>query len=142
MSNVKQGDLVTIHYTGRFEDGEVFDSSEGREPLEFRAGGEEVIPGVAQAVVGMAEGEERTVTVSPEDAYGPRHPELQQEVERSLLPENVKVGDVLQAKQGEQTVHVTVADLDDDTATIDGNHPLAGKTLVFDLKLVDLQAEG
>jgi peptidylprolyl isomerase len=136
MATAKKGDNVQVHYTGRLPDGTVFDSSEGRDPLSFEAGGEEVIPGVSAAVVGMQEGEEKTVTLPPEQAYGPHRPELQQKVPREALPEDVKVGDRLQAQAGDQQIPVWVKELGKEHGLVDANHPLAGMTLVFDLKMV------
>jgi peptidylprolyl isomerase len=141
MTRAKKGDKVSIHYTGRLQDGSVFDTSEGRSPLEFEAGSEQLISGVSLAVIGMQEGEERTVTVPPEEGYGPHRPELEREVPVDALPDNVKVGDQLQAQTQEGTIFVWVKQIVEETATVDGNHPLAGKTLEFDLKLVTVGAE-
>ncbi len=142
MATAKQGDRVKIHYTGRLQDGQVFDSSREREPLEFEAGSQDVIPGISHAIVGMDEGVERTITVAPEDAFGPRNEAMVQEVPRSALPEDVNVGDPLSAKSGEQEVRVFVAELDEEKAVIDGNHPLAGHTLEFDVELVAVMPGG
>jgi len=138
MATAKQGDRVQIHYTGRLPDGRVFDSSRERDPLEFEAGSRDVIPGISHAVVGMQEGQERTVTVAPEDGFGPRNEAMVQEVPRTALPEDVSVGEPLRAKAGDQEVQVWVAELGDERAVIDGNHPLAGQTLEFDLELVSV----
>lgn len=134
------GDRVRIHYTGRFEDGNVFDSSREREPLEFVAGVQQVIPGLDQAILEMTEGETRTVTVPPEDAYGEREPGLAQEVERSALPEGVSEGDAVRAQIEGNEVVLWVRDVTDDSAVVDANHPLAGRTLVFDVELVEVQS--
>jgi peptidylprolyl isomerase len=141
VAEAKQGDQVQIHYTGRLTDGSVFDSTEGRDPLQFEAGGSDVIQGVSMGVIGMQEGEERTITVSPEDAYGPRRDELTQEVPRNALPENVEVGDPLRAEANGQEIRVWVRDLGEESAVVDANHPLAGRTLEFDLKLVSIMGE-
>jgi peptidylprolyl isomerase len=130
------GDKVRIHYTGRFEDGTVFDTSRGREPLEFVAGLEQVITGIDSAVLSMSEGDEATVTVPPEDAYGESRPELAREVERSMLPPDVGEGDAVRANVGGQDVVMWVRDVTDDAAVVDANHPLAGRTLVFDVEVV------
>ena len=140
MTQVSQGDVVRIHYTGRFEDGRVFDSSMERDPLEFVAGGREVIPGVSNAVVGMEEGEKKTVTLPPEEGYGPRNPALEQTISRSQLPTEVQQGDQLRAIQGNQEIPVWVRELDNDSAVIDANHPLAGQTLIFDLEVVGVHS--
>lgn len=139
MSTVNQGDVVQVHYTGRLENGTVFDSSREREPLEFVAGGGGVIEGVSQAVLGMSEGESKTVTVPADQAYGARNESLKQTVSRNQLPEGVNEGDQLRAVQGEQEIPVWVRKLDNDSAIIDANHPLAGQTLTFDLELVSIQ---
>ncbi len=141
MAQAKQGDRVQIHYTGRFPDGTVFDSSREREPLEFEAGSEELIPGVSNAVIGMSEGEQRTVTVPPAEGYGDRRDEMVQEVPRDALPEGVQVGDPLQAQAEDHQVQVWVKELTDETAVIDGNHPLAGQILEFDVELMAVIAE-
>ena len=140
MSSAKQGDKVKVHYTGRHEDGTVFDTSEGRAPLEFTAGGPEVIPGVSQAVVGMEEGEKKTVEIPPKEAYGEHDPDLVSDVPLEMLPEGVKVGDRLEARGGDRTFQVWVRELGQESARVDANHPLAGATLVFDLELVEVGA--
>jgi peptidylprolyl isomerase len=135
---VKQGDRVKVHYTGRHEDGTVFDSSDGKAPLEFTAGGPEVIPGVSKAVIGMEAGQKKTVTIPPAEGYGTHDDGLVSEVPVERLPDGAKVGDRLEARGGEQTFVVWVRELDDEKAKIDANHPLAGATLVFDLELVEI----
>ena len=140
MATAKKGDNVQVHYTGRLPDGTVFDSTDGRDPLAFEAGGEEVISGVSEAVVGMEEGQEKTITLPPEQAYGPHRPELEQKVPRKALPDDIKVGDRLQAQAGEQEILVWVKELGKEHGLVDANHPLAGMTLVFDLKLVGINA--
>ena len=140
MAQAKQGDRVQVHYTGRLVDGNVFDSSREREPLEFQAGSDELIPGVSNAVVGMSEGDQRTVTVPPEEGYGPRNEEMVQQVPRDVLPAEVEVGDPLRAEAEDQQIEVWVRELTDEHATIDANHPLAGQTLEFDLELVAVLA--
>ena len=136
MAGAKAGDVVRIHYTGKFEDGTVFDSSEGREPLEFKAGSPELIPGVSNAVVGMAEGDSKTVTVPPEEAYGPHRPELTSRVSLTELPDDVSLGDQFRVEGSGQDLRVFVSELTDDDALLDANHPLAGRTLVFDIEVV------
>jgi len=141
MGGTKLGDRVQIHYTCRLEDGTVLDSSRDRGPLEFTAGGTEVIPGVDQAVLGMQPGESKTVEVSAEDAYGARTPGLEQRVPRSALPEGVQEGDRLQAKVGEKSIMVWVSELGEESALLDANHPLAGHNLVFDIELVCVESK-
>ena len=149
MATPSEGDSVNVHYTGKLEeDGTVFDTSrppgEGQqtEPLNFTLGEQKVIPGFEQAVADMEPGEERTITLSPEQAYGPRRDDMVQEVDRSELPDDLEanVGQQLQLRmQNGQTVPVVITEVEDDTITIDANHPLAGKTLVFDIELVSVE---
>ena len=134
----KQGDTVQIHYTGKLDDGTVFDTSEGREPIEFTIGQGQVIPGFEEGVTDMAEGEEKSISIEPENAYGPKRDDLIQDVPRTQFPEDAKVeeGAQFQARtQSGQTINLTVVDVKDGMVTVDGNHPLAGQTLNFDLKL-------
>ena len=141
MSKAKRGDTVRVHYTGSFEDGTVFDSSSGSDPLEFTIGSGQVIPGVEEAVVGMTEGQEKRERIEPHRGYGGRRDELVFSVARDQLPpgSDVSVGDTLQVGFGDdKTADVQVTDLSDDTMTLDANHPLAGRTLLFDLQLVKI----
>jgi peptidylprolyl isomerase len=138
MKAAQTGDTVRIHYTGRLDDGQVFDSSEGHEPLEFTLGAGQVIPGFDQAVEGMTEGEEKRVTISAEEAYGPHREEMVLTVDRDELPEGVdpEVGQQYQMSQAGQTFVVTVTDVTEAAIELDANHPLAGRDLTFDLQLV------
>jgi peptidylprolyl isomerase len=141
MSQATAGDKVKIHYTGTLEDGKQFDSSEGREPLEFELGSGQVVPGFDKAVMGMAVGESKSVTIAPEDAYGQRNEQAVQEVPKSALPEDLKAeeGMMLQAQNPDgQTVQLAVVSVNDDSITVDANHPLSGKTLNFELSLVEI----
>ncbi|NNE05003.1 MAG: peptidylprolyl isomerase [Xanthomonadales bacterium] len=141
MSEAKSGDKVKIHYTGTLDDGTQFDSSAGRDPLEFEVGSGQVIPGFDKAVEGMAVGESRKVNIAAEDAYGPRHEQMVQEVPRTQLPEGLEPaeGMTLQAQnQQGQAMQLTVTAVSKETITVDGNHPLAGKALNFDIELVDI----
>lgn len=141
MSQAKAGDTVHIHYTGTLEDGTQFDSSAGREPLEFTVGGGQVIPGFDQAVEGMAIGESKTVNIAPEHAYGEHHAQMVQEVPKSALPDDMEpeVGQALSARnQDGQELRLVVTEVKDDAIVVDGNHPLAGKTLNFDIELVKI----
>lgn len=141
MSQAKAGDTVKIHYTGTLDDGTQFDSSEGREPLEFELGSGQVIPGFEKAVDGMAVGDSKQVNIPPEDAYGPRHEQMIQEVPKSALPDDLEpeIGMGLQAQgQDGQVLNLTVSAVGEDSITVDGNHPLAGKALNFDLQLVEI----
>ncbi|MEO1202658.1 MAG: peptidylprolyl isomerase [Pseudomonadota bacterium] len=139
MSQAKAGDTVKIHYTGKLTDGTQFDSSEGRDPLEFALGSGQVIPGFDQAVDGMEVGESKSVTIAPEDAYGERHEQLVQDVPKSALPEDMQaeVGMQLQSQSPDgQVFQLVVTAIGDETITVDGNHPLAGHELNFDIELV------
>ncbi len=135
---IETGDTVRIHYRGALEDGTVFDDSTGREPLEFRAGSEELIPGVSHAVIGMALGEKKTVNIPPNLGYGERRNELLMRVHTSQLPEGAQVGAVLGLQTPEGTHQATLIELTETEAVLDGNHFLAGKTLVFDLEVVGI----
>jgi peptidylprolyl isomerase len=139
MAQVKDGDSVKVHYKGTLTDGELFDSSEDRDPLEFKLGEQQVIPGIEKAVLGMAIDEEKTVTIPCDDAYGPVMDQLVAQVERENLPEdmNPDLGMQIQMTQenGEDLI-VTITEMDEKTITIDANHPLAGKDLTFALTLV------
>ena len=141
MTIAKSGDTVRIHSTGTLHDGTEFDSSSGREPLEFALGGGQVIPGFDSAVDGMSVGENKTVTIQPEEAYGERHEQLVQEVPKSALPDEIDpaVGMHLQSRSPEgQVLNLVVTDVADDSITVDGNHPLAGQALTFDIELVEI----
>lgn len=139
MDNAQAGNVVRVHYTGKLDDGTVFDSSEGREPLEFTLGSGQVIAGFDHAVTGMSVGETRSARIPADEAYGQRRDDLLLEVDRQQIPEGVElaVGTQLQLQQENgQAVPVTVAELDSDSVTLDANHPLAGQDLIFDLELV------
>ncbi|MBT8048233.1 MAG: peptidylprolyl isomerase [Xanthomonadales bacterium] len=141
MSQAKAGDSVKIHYTGTLDDGTQFDSSAGREPLAFELGSGQVIPGFDKAVDGMAVGESKTVNIPAEDAYGPHHEQMVQEVPRNALPDDLKPeeGMGLQAQGPDgQVMNLVVTSVEDETITVDGNHPLAGKALNFDIELVSI----
>jgi FKBP-type peptidyl-prolyl cis-trans isomerase 2 len=139
MSEAKTGDTVKVHYTGTLADGSEFDSSRGHEPLEFMLGQGNMIAGFENAVLGMALGEQKTITIPCEQAYGERNPQMTQSVPRSAIPDDIQLakGAVLHAQNPEgQTIRFTVAAFDDEQVTVDGNHPLAGQDLIFDLELV------
>jgi FKBP-type peptidyl-prolyl cis-trans isomerase 2 len=141
MSQVKKGDKVKIHYTGKLKDGSTFDSSEGREPLEFTVGGNMVVPGFENGIIGMKKGENKTISISPEEAYGEHNAEQVSVVERTDLPEDMEpeVGMALQATgQDGSVIPVAITEVNDKTVTVDANHPLAGKELIFDLELVEI----
>jgi len=142
LSKVKEGDTVKVHYTGKLtEDGTVFDSSREREPLEFTLGDGKLIPGFENAVIGMEEGDSTTVELDSEDAYGERREDLELEVSKSDLPDNIdpQVGMQLQMQQQEngQAVPVQITAVEDEYVKLDANHPLAGKDLTFDIELIE-----
>ena len=139
MAKAKCGDTVKVHFTGRLENDEVFDTSKDDQPFQFTIGTEEVIPGFEKAIIGMEVGETKNVIIPPEEAYGPRYKELVLDFKKNAFSNNITfvVGEQLKIRQkGGDPIKVTVADMDDDTVTFDGNHPLAGKTLIFDIHLV------
>jgi peptidylprolyl isomerase len=139
MSQVKKGQFVQVHYTGRLEDGTIFDSSEGQQPLEFQAGSGEVIPGIDNAVIGMAVNEEKRILISADDAYGQRREDLTREFPISMLGgEMVTPGQSLWFNTPRGPIQGKVLDLDEEHFTVDFNHPLAGKNLEFDLKVVGI----
>ena len=141
MSQAKSGDKVRIHYTGKLDDGTMFDSSSGRDPLEFELGSGQVIAGFDKAVEGMAAGDSKTVKLEPSEAYGERHDQLIQEVPRSALPDSInpEVGMALQSRSPEgEVTQLTVTEVSDDSITVDANHPLAGHALNFDIELVEI----
>lgn len=141
MANAKDGDTVHIHYTGRLDDGSVFDSSEGRDPLSFTVGSGQVIPGFDEAVRGMAPGDTRTTRIPPKEAYGDRQDELQLSFPRSDLPDGLdpQVGETLQMRTAEgQAFQVRVVETTAEALQLDANHPLAGEALTFDIELVKI----
>ncbi len=141
MAQAKQGDTVKVHYTGKLEDGKVFDTSSGREPLSFTIGEGNVIEGFESGIVGMGVGEKKTLNISPDAAYGNRNDELVAVVEKENIPEDidVSVGQQLQVRQPNgQTINVSVTDVSEENVTLDANHPLAGRDLVFDVEIVEI----
>ena len=138
---VKDGMLVSMDYTLKGTDGKVIDTNKGREPLKYVHGQKMMIPGLERELTGMKVGGEKNVTVKPEDAYGPINKNAFQEIPKEKLPPNgLKVGAVLAAKSPEgQVVPMRVHEIKDSTVVMDMNHPMAGKTLVFNVKIVDIQ---
>lgn len=138
---VTSGSKVSVEYTGSFDDGTVFDTSEGKAPITFVAGNSEVIKGFDDAVVGMKKGEQKKITISTQEGYGDRDEKLQQQVPRSVFPQEMKLekgmGFSFKTPQG-QVIHATITDANAETVTVDMNHPLAGKNLVFGIKVVDI----
>ena len=141
MAQATAGNTVKIHCNGKLKDGTVFDSSEGRDPLEFKIGENAIIPDLEASVVGMAEGDTATVEIVAEKAYGPRRDDAVQTVERTMIPEGVDItiGNRLEATAPDgQSLVLTIVEADETSVTLDGNHPLAGEDLVFDIELVEV----
>ncbi|MCT7985582.1 peptidylprolyl isomerase [Laspinema sp. A4] len=141
MTQAKQGDMVTVHYTGKLDDGTVFDSSLDRDPLEFVLGEGQLIAGFEQAVLGMTPGESKTEKIPADEAYGPHRQEMVVEVERQQLPDNIPldVGQQLQIQQApDQIIPVVITAISESKVTLDANPPLAGKDLIFEIELVGI----
>lgn len=142
MQQVKKGDTVKVHYHGKLTNGTTFDSSEGREPLEFEVGGGMVIPGFDDGVTGMAIGEKKTIHIPADQAYGPKQEEMIMEFPRDRFPADMvpEVGMQLNMSNGSgQNFPVTIAEVREAVVVLDANHPLAGEELVFDLELVAIE---
>jgi peptidylprolyl isomerase len=143
MTHPRSGDTVKVHYTGRLDDGRVFASSRAQGPLELTVGKGTLLPSVEETLTRMEPGEERTVTIPAERAYGPYEPELVLAVDRAEFPEDIEpeVGQELQVQQGDEVVVVRITAVSDEEVTIDVNHPLAGQNLTFDLELVAVRGQ-
>lgn len=142
MSQVKENNTVKVHYTGKLSDGQVFDSSAGKDPIEFTLGKGQIIPGFEKGLIDMKLNEKKTITIAKEEAYGDVNDNLRQEVNRSELPQEmtpeVGMGLVSRTPDG-QEMNLVVVEVKEDTVVIDGNHPLAGKDLIFDLEVVEIK---
>lgn len=141
MSKAKDGDTVKVHYTGTLENGEVFDTSREREPLEFKLGEGQLIPGFEKAVIGMAEGDSTKVDIPSDEAYGEAREDLVIKVPKDQLPEDVEpqIGMQLQVNQPNgQPIPVRITEVGEAELTLDANHPLAGKDLSFNIELVEV----
>ena len=137
---IQNGSTVDVHYTGRLTDGEVFDSSEGKEPLSFTVGTGQIIPGFEGALIGKAIGDKVTVNIPPAEAYGEIREDLYVKVPNEQLPGPVEVGMSLQAQaENGMPINVLVKEVNEDHCVIDGNHPFAGKELIFDIEVVSVQ---
>ncbi|MDE3235962.1 MAG: peptidylprolyl isomerase [Bacteroidota bacterium] len=142
MQQVKKGDTIKIHYHGKLEDGTTFDSSAGREPLEFEVGGGMVIAGFDEGVTGMAVGEKKTIHIPFMEAYGPVQEEMIMEFPRNRFPEDMtpEVGMQLSmSNSAGQSFPVVIVEVKEEVVILDANHPLAGKDLIFDLELVEIK---
>jgi len=142
MSQVKENDTVKVHYTGKLTDGQVFDTSQGKDPIEFTLGKGQLIPGFEKGLLDMKVNEKKTITIPKEEAYGEPREDLVQEVEKNQLPEEIKpevgMGLVSRTPDGRE-MNLVVAEVKEETIVVDGNHPLAGKDLVFDLEVVEIK---
>jgi len=135
---IKKGSKVKVHYTGKLTNGKVFDTSVEKEPLEVVVGQSGLIKGFEDGLMGMKEGEKKTIEITPEDAYGQLIEGRTQEVEKSMLPEEIQVGMALQANGEVGTMVVTVKEIKEETVVLDANHPLAGKDLTFELEVLEV----
>jgi FKBP-type peptidyl-prolyl cis-trans isomerase 2 len=139
MTRARTGDVVKIHITGRTSDGVVFESTEGCGPRLVEVGGNQLVDGLKDSLVGMEEGEELTVVIPPEKGFGHHKPNAKHVASVDLLPEGIGEGDRLFARVGEKLIKVWVKEIGTETVVLDENHPLAGKTLGYDLKLVSVE---
>jgi len=142
MQQVKKGDTIKVHYHGKLVDGTTFDSSEGREPLEFEVGSGMVIPGFDEGVTGMAVGDKKTVTIPADDVYGPKQEDMIMEFPKERFPADMvpEVGMQLNMNNGQgQSFPVVIVEVQESVVILDANHPLAGQELIFDLELVEIK---
>ena len=141
MKTAEKGNNVKVNYTGRLSNGEIFDTSDGRDPIEFTIGGNQVIPAFESCVIGKSVGFKTTVNIKAENAYGPIRQDLIAKIPKDRIPENVQVGQTLYASdprlQGQQ-IAIKVVEVNEDHVVGDANHPLAGKDLTFEVELVDI----
>ncbi len=141
MTKIKSGDKVKLHYNAKFEDGQLYQSTENRDPEQFDLGEGQVIEGIRKNLIGMEVGEKKSFTVTPEEAFGEHDNNLIADVDRGQFPDNMTpfIGQQLRMeREGGDEVTVVVTGLTDNTVTIDANHPLAGKTLEFDVEIVEI----
>ena len=142
MTTAKNGNKVTVHYTGKLDNGSIFDTSKDRDPLTFTLGAGEIIPGFEKAVIGMDTGESKTVNVPSDEAYGSHMNELVTVVKLEEFPEKLtpEIGQQLKIpRNNDETLIVSVTDISGSNVTLDANHPLAGKNLTFEIELVEVQ---
>lgn len=137
---IQKGNVVAVHYTGKFKNGESFDSSEGRDPLKFQVGSGQIIPGFENALIGKNIGDKVTININPKDGYGEIREDLIVKVPMDQMPGQVEVGQSLQAQADNgQAVNVIIKEVNEDHVIIDGNHPLAGEDLVFDIEILEIE---
>ena len=141
MQQVKTGDTVKVHYHGRLTDGTTFDTSSGKEPLQFEVGSGQVIKGFEDGVEGMTVGDKKTIQIPVDDAYGPKDENMLVEFPKSNFPEDLIPEAGMQLNMtngGGQVIPVTIAEVGEETVILDANHPLAGEELIFDIELVEI----
>jgi FKBP-type peptidyl-prolyl cis-trans isomerase SlpA len=140
MTKVNENSTVTVHYTGKLEDGSIFDTShlEGRTPLNVKLGEGALIPGFEKGLLDMEVGQNKTIEIEPDQAYGEFNPEMIGEVTKDKVPSEIEVGHTLQTMTPQGPLNVRVIEIKEETVVLDANHPLAGKKLIFDLELVSL----
>lgn len=141
----QKGDTIKVHYTGKHANGDVFDSSKGKDPLEFTLGQGSLISGFEQGVIGMTKGEKKHLHILPENGYGPYRPELVSIVKLTQFPPHITPSVGLQLEltaEDQYPIFVTITEMNDEEATLDANHPLAGKELFFDIEVIDLKRKG
>ena len=142
MKEAQVGDLVSVHYTGKLANGEVFDSSKDRDPLEFTLGNKKLLGGFEEGVVGMKPGETKSLTLNPEQAFGDRREDLVLELPKNEFPQHITPSVGLQLEVNNASgakLMVVITEVGDDSVTLDGNHPLAGQTIVFDIELIEIK---
>jgi peptidylprolyl isomerase len=135
---IQKGSTVQVHYVGKFEDGSVFDSSEGRAPLQFTIGANQVIPGFENGLIGLNTGDKITLNIEPKEGYGEIRQDLLIEVNNEQLPGKVEIGQTLQTTNSNQVINLTVKEIYENSVLLDANHPLAGKELIFDIDIVEV----
>ncbi len=143
METAKHGDTVKIHFTGHIKHGDIFSTTHGAEPATIEIGAGNALSGLEAGLVGMKVGEQKTLEVTPKEGFGPHLPNLVAQVKRELLPESIRpeIGLKLQTRQeNEAPVEMMIVAMDNETVTLDANHPLAGQTLVFDIELIEITA--
>jgi peptidylprolyl isomerase len=137
---IEKGNIVSVNYIGKFPNGEVFDTSEGRDPLKFQIGSGQIIPGFENAILGKNTGDKVTININPEEAYGEVREDLIVKVPMDQMPGEVEVGQSLQAQADNgQAVNVIIKEVNEDHVIIDGNHPLAGEELVFEIEILEIE---
>lgn len=143
MKEAQVGDMVSVHYTGKLTSGEVFDSSKDRDPLEFTLGNQEMLAGFEEGVIGMKPGESKSVTLQPEQAFGDRRDDLLLKLPKKEFPQDITPSVGLQLKLSNNSganMTVVITEVGEESVTLDGNHPLAGQALVFDIELLEIKA--